>query len=244
MVRFDFEPKKSKNNSKSKLLLLFSLTFVITLFIIGTMFKNFSPPVDVNIGGEEIETADDDSDYFQEGDVDSRLKWIQFEDNMTDSPVVQEVEKDNKLDEQAQIEQLPPKTESKSYKATKEPEAIRPKIPDIPKQKNIYNTQTTPVHIALPAEPPLPSIGEVKNRSVQKNITSSKVYVGFYQTLDEAKLVRDKIDAAVPGFNPYVKSVNGQYIVQVGSFNDRTKAVNFKLELSDKGFPARLMVGE
>ena len=55
-------------------------------------------------------------------------------------------------------------------------------------------------------------------------------------------IIKKQIDNTIPGYNPYIKKVNNQYIIQVASFADKTKAVNFKLELSDKGFPARITV--
>lgn len=244
MARFDVQPKKKKENNKTKLLLLFSITFVFTLFVIGAMFKNFSPPVDVNISGNEVSEIEDEDD-FQEGEVDSRLKWIQFEDNMTVSPVVQEVlpnSKNNNISVNTKKEEPLFKEDLTEKSSVTEP----------PLPKNIYkNTYNTVKNesVKLQAPPPVPSIDEVKKVTVSqtspvKTNSSSKVYVGYYQSLEQAKAVRDRIDSSVPGFSPYVKNVNGQYIVQVGSFSDKTKAINFKLELSDKGFPARVQISE
>ena len=88
--------KKKKSGNKIALILLFISTFLITLFVISGILSTYSPPVDVNIGdGEFIENTamvDEAEDYedLEHADVDSRLKWIQYEDNMTSEEIEEE----------------------------------------------------------------------------------------------------------------------------------------------------------
>lgn len=237
MSRFEPSKKKSKNKNIT-LILLFSITFIMTLFLVGTMFKNFSPPVDVNIGGEELAMQDDDVDdneAYIEGEIDGRLKWIQFEDNMSESPVVNEVSNDKEKLQNNKI------VNTEIKKNIKKAEALEEIRPNTERYRN-YNEQEPPIPIKY-IQPPVPSISDIKNVSQNKNVAvkMTKVYIGYYPTQEEANKAKDRVLSITSGYQPYVKKVGNNYIVQIGSFSDRTKAVNVKLELSDKGLPARLL---
>ena len=231
------QSKKKKNNNYA-LVILFAVTFIATLFLVGAMFKNFSPPVDVSIGGEELVAEDSfEDESIPEGEVDNRLKWIQFEDNKID-------ENHSNSDSNSQTEEnskeFDDKEIKKAEKRIEKLEEIRPKFQPA---KTTYSYNEPPVPIAYKTTPPVPSISDIKNNTTQyvpiQKMT--KVYVGYYPTRESANEVKEKITVAIPGYQPYVKQSGSQYRVQIASFTDRTKAVNFKLELSDKGFPARLL---
>ena len=239
MSRFEPSKKKSKKNKNITLVLLFSVTFIMTLFLVGTMFKNFSPPVDVNIGGEELamqNNDDGDDEAYIEGEIDGRLKWIQFEDNMSESPVVNEVSSDKEKKQNNKI------VNTEIKKNIKKAEALEEIRPNTEKYRN-YNVQEPPIPIKYNTQPPVPSISDIKNVSQNKNVAikMTKVYIGYYSTQEEANKAKDRVLSITSGYQPYVKKVGSNYIVQVGSFSDRTKAVNVKMELSDKGLPARLL---
>lgn len=225
--------KKKKSGNKIALILLFISTFLITLFVISGVLSTYSPPVDVNIGdGEFIENTamvDEAEDYedLEHADVDSRLKWIQYEDNMTSEEFEEEkqAKKIVKPEEQSVNKQVINEIKKASKKAAAQSSARAP----LPKS-NAYNLADSDVIAA----PPIPTVKEIKHK------TTARVYVGYYPTLEQAMHAKNLISAEVPGYQPYVKNVNGQYIVQVANFSDVSTAVQFKLDLSDKGFPARL----
>ncbi len=165
--------KKKKNTKKFAFIFLFSVTFIVTLFLVGAMFKNFSPPVDVNIGSQEVTESNDDIDDFQQGDVDNRLKWIQFEDNMSESPVAQEVSS-QKSSETAKTEFSDEISNWNKKQNTKsqEDELGEPPLP-IPVYKKKVPTAS--------ASAPVPSVNEIRKNT--KPAGFSKVYVGYYSTL-------------------------------------------------------------
>ncbi|MGN0005290.1 MAG: hypothetical protein ACI37Z_04910 [Candidatus Gastranaerophilaceae bacterium] len=236
MSRFQ-TPKTNKKKKKFLLLIIFCITFGVTLFAISQFLKAYTPAVDVNIGQETVTEVE--SDFYQEANIDDRLKWIQFEDNVEESPVVAEVQdtSENKI-ENTNVEKKSNKTnQQKPVQQAKEEPVFSP--------KNIYkNDEKTnfSVPIVEDYEPPVPKVTEVvkSNNNVQTSTKKTKVYVGYYLSMTEANKVKHLISADFPAYNPAVISMNNQYIVQIATFEDRTKAVILQMDLADKGFPARL----
>ena len=75
----------AKNSRKMRQgFVLFTITFLLTLMAVTYVIKNYSPNVDVEIGGESENamTYDESGDIEHKKAVDDRLKWIQLEDNM------------------------------------------------------------------------------------------------------------------------------------------------------------------
>lgn len=218
---------KNKTYKHAKLILLFSVTFVATLLLVSALIKNFSPTVDVNIGKEEI-VQEDDTEETNERGIDDRLKWIQFEDNFAESPVVNEVqnadEKVNKKNKNSAKNIAKAKEEKKNKYIRMAEEEEEPPIP----------VRYNPKAVA-------PAVSEIQKPPVTPATKITKVYIGFYSSAEEATEIKNKLASSVGGYQPFVKKINNNYIVQIGSFTDRTKAVNLKLELSDKGYPARLL---
>ncbi len=106
---------------------------------------------------------------------------------------------------------------------------------------------------AVKKEPPVPTISDIKKQySDFREIpeaspviptpkpASTKVYLGSYADIDEATLVQQKVAAAEPSVVPYVKSVNGKFIVQLGVFSDKERAEALSSKLKEKGFSPKL----
>lgn len=239
--------KKKKN--KYALLILFVVTFVAALFLVSAIFKNFSPPVDVNIGGEETETAVEENEKFAE--LDSRLKWIQYEDAMGEAPVKSEAsvlgtsQKENKIVEKQKKAETP-----STNKNVKNTQKASPVLAEPPVMQYSFDEIPVPVRTTKSVpQPPLPTVAEVKysasTASSQKTTSGqtfmTKVYIGYYPTMEQANIIRNRVSTAVTGYQPYVRRLGSQYVVQVGSFADRERAVGLKNELDGKGFSARLL---
>lgn len=240
MVKFDTESKIPKRRSRIKLLLLFSFTFAATFFLLGTIIRNFSPPIDVNIGNEEIASIENTDDFdeiddFEEGEVDSRLKWIQYEDNNPDVNSTANAEDIEEINNQKNVPAVYKKTQTKiTTKSTTTKSFSKLNHPNKYIMAQDVSLSST---LAEPAD-----INDEKNLSQKSNIVNSKVYVGYYPTKEHAIKALNSINSTIPGFNPFVRILNGQYIVQVGSFTDKGKAMHVKHELLRNGFPAKLTV--
>lgn len=229
------------------LIILFFATFSITILVINLFFKHYSVPVDVSIGNnseaEEIEKVEEE-EYTTLGqhDVDDRLKWIQYEDNNTETSVSKYSGEIKEKDSQNKKEKQKENTEEHKYADVPIPvlepiKLIEPEnvLSSLKHEVNENNEETItqaiqPVANVTPKEEPV---------TVTRKIT--RVYVGFYNTREDAQESLSKITSSISGFSPYVKGMNGKYIVQIASFTDRDKAVNLKTELVNKGFSARLL---
>lgn len=240
MNRFN-TPKTKKKKKKFVLLLIFCITFAGTVFIISEFLKNCSPAVDVNIG-QEIK-HEDETEFYQEANLDDRLKWIQFEDNMEDAPIAelnQDIENKNEKNQSSS------KTATHSVnKKQKQPENILKEEP-VFSSSNIYkNDANTNYNVpdTEQDEPPVPQITELSPqhpKPISSNVRTTKVYIGYYSSLTEANKIKNLLLNDFPSYQPVINNINGQYIVQVGIFNNRTQAVLLQMDLSDKGYPARL----
>lgn len=239
--------KPKKKNNKLTLLVLFVVTFVVALFLVSALFKNFSPPVDVNIGGEAAEETAEENEHFAE--LDSRLKWIQYEDTMGESMVKTEASALGNSVSESEKSEVAQNIEKKSVK--KSEKAVKKQSPALAEPPVMqYSFDEVPVPVRMPktvAKPPVPTVAEVQYRANSAQQTSSaqtamtKVYIGYYPTMEQANIVRGRVSTAVTGYQPFVRRLGSQYVVQVGTFSDRNRAVSLKSELDGKGFSARLL---
>lgn len=241
--------KPKKKNNKLTLLVLFVVTFVVAMFLVSALFKNFSPPVDVNIGGEAAEETAEENEHFAE--LDSRLKWIQYEDTMGESMVKTEASAlGNTASESASTES---KTSSSSEKKSvkKSEKTVKKQSPLLAEPPVMqYSFDEAPVPVRVPktvSKPPVPTVAEVQYRANAQPATQTssssvtKVYIGYYPTMEQANIIRSRVSTAVTGYQPFVRRLGSQYVVQVGSFSDRNRALGLKSELDGKGFSARLL---
>lgn len=239
--------KTKKKNNKLTLLVLFVVTFVVAMFLVSALFKNFSPPVDVNIGGEAAEETAEENEHFAE--LDSRLKWIQYEDTMGESMAKTEASAlGNSVSETSKSE-VSQNTEKKSAKKVeKTVKKQSPALAEPPVMQYSFDEVPVPVrtHKTI-SKPPVPTVADVQYRANSQHQTTSaqsamtKVYIGYYPTMEQANIVRGRVSTAVTGYQPFVRRLGSQYVVQVGTFSDRGRAVSLKSELDGKGFSARLL---
>lgn len=242
--------KKPKKKNNFKFLILFIATFVVALFFVSVLFRNFSPPVDVNIGGEANSEIAEENEHFAE--LDSRLKWIQYEDTMGES--MQKSESSalgNTSSSETKKAETSVKSDKKSVKKV-EKTGKKPLLAEPPVMQYSYDEIPLPVKTKTVTKPPVPTVVEVKNATAvptavnysnysNASVAMTKVYIGFYPTMEQANTIRARVSTAVAGCQPYVRRLGSQYVVQVASFSDRDKAVSLKSELDSKGFSARLL---
>jgi len=222
------QKKSNKQNTKAVFIFYFVVTFLLAFFILGIAFKHFSPTVDVNIGQNEIPSDEINSD----SEMDDRLKWIQYEDNIEEQPTSEkylQAESNNLITKETNTK-------------TEKQETIRPKrTVNETKPKNQSEEIPLPVNTKYITVPPVPTINEVRQNTPAPSVKVTKVYIGFYNDINDALAAKAKISETVPGIQPFVKAVNGQYIVQAGSFTDRQKAVELRDNLNNRGYSAKLL---
>ena len=223
------------SNKVKQTVALFLVTFLVSLIVITYFIKSMSPDVDVEIGGENEQTVEQDgTDSEIKQPIDDRLRWIQMEDNMPGASKRQDGES--------------PDIEYKSTKRKKEDIVKQPESKDKEKSKSDSDT-VTPFEYTNPnkqkpiATPPTP-VQSMQNKQpapFADEFKMSKVYVGSYPTIEQAIQAQNKIMNTSISVSPFVKEVNGSYVLQAGSYANAHKAEAVAREISAAGFPARVV---
>ncbi len=216
----NYNLQKAKNK---KTIYIFFVTFFFSMFIVGFIVKTLTPNVDVEIGDGVSGEQEADVDEENKG-IDNRLKWIQFEDNMPGvSKRLGSTEQENTT------------SESETYQddIAKLEERVR-------QAQTTIKTETTQ---ESKSTPPVPKASDVAKQINAPSIPvrMSKVYIGYYTSIEQAITTQNKIMDAGLNINPFVKEVNGYYVVQAGSYSNKQKAQSIAGEISSLGFPAKVI---
>ena len=198
---------------------LFIVTFLVSLIVITYFIKSMSPDVDVEIGGEDTQntSVEESSESDVKKAIDDRLRWIQMEDNM---PGVSKRE-DGTTAEDVMYESSD-KQENKQNPAELAPvEYVNPQ-------------QHQPV-----LQPPVPA--QPNAQPAAEPFKMSKVYVGSYPTIEQAIQAQNKLMNTSISVSPFVKEVNGTYVLQAGSYANAGKAEAVSREINSLGFHARVV---
>lgn len=247
--------KKKKRKRKNDLMnyfILFIIVFVITLGGLSYLVKSFTPKVEIEIGENNAVPLSESDMNVEVKSVDERLKWIQMEDEMPSVAIREAKESTEKeiLDKQIEKEILNEKTSEvvpKPEKSLSEQEPIfkkqevapKPSISDIVNlpvshPNDFRMASSAPI---IPAPKP-PSSLPVTPSPVQGLM---KVYLGSYSSVDDAMNIQQKVSSDIPEAMPFIKSQNGAYIVQLGSFSNRDVANKFILKLKEKGYSPKII---
>ena len=228
--------RKRKNKSLVKYIILFFCVFALCVVLFLSGIKSYTPVADVDIGNNESMTMNEDDLDFEIKSVDERLRWIQMEDDLPtvavrnskadteikrytpDTTTKLEIEDE---DEKPMVKQVIP-TPIVNKLAEQKPSIPKPTINDVaPAPKTDFRTAQLPKQvIPLPTQPQ----------------SYTKVYLGNYYSLEEAMAVQKRINIEFPETSAFIKATNDYYLVQLGSFADRTKANSFIMQLREKGY--------
>lgn len=228
--------RKRKNKSLLKYLILFFCVFAICVILFLSGIKSYTPVADVDIGNNESMTMNENDLDFEIKSVDERLRWIQMEDDLPTVAV-----RNSKAD--TEIKRYTPDTTTKLEIEDEEEKPGAKKVVQTPVVKNaLAPTQTIPkptINDVIATQQP-----DFKTAQLPKQVIPlptptqvfTKVYLGNYYSLEEAMAVQKKINAEFPETSAFIKATNDYYLVQLGSFSDRTKANSFMMQLREKGY--------
>ena len=208
---------RSKDKKAQQTFTLFIVTFLVSLVVITYFIKSFSPNVDVEIGGESSQYSEDvatDSDVKQA--IDDRLKWIQMEDN---TPGTSETDGEAKNGSEKVRKNVDKKVVSIS-----ENNELKSVDLEVSPQKQIL-APPVPAAPVKPIEPP----------------KMTKVYVGNYPTIEAAIIAQNKLMDVSTSVSPFVKEINGVYVLQAGSYANAGTAESIAREINSLGFQARVV---
>ena len=218
-------------NKKLKALFIFLTTFVISFVVISQSVRLFTPNVDVEIGNA-ISTENAPEEEISEEEkkaVDERLKWIQFEDNVTNTDM-SEVEYSNNPENEVDKNETSTETKKEKLEMIElEEKAELPRLKTLPKINVGPNNENT-------AEVQLP-VKELEKIEFKMN----KVIVGEFGTIEEAMSAQNKLINSNLNIIPYIKGVNGKFILQAGSFANKEMAVSLASQISAMGYNTQIL---
>ena len=229
--------RKRRKNSFMGYFYLFLFVFVLALAGLSYLVKSYSPEVDVTLGNIESEPISQADMGMEVKSVDERLKWIQMEDEMP-SVAIREAKESTEEAIKAKTKKIiePEVNEEPIFKKEEKiPQPslseiasnITPEIADFRTASNPNQVVPLPVNKTPVIPAPIPTL--------------TKVYLGSYTTVDEAMAVQQKIATDIPDSMPFIKSVNGSYIVQLGSFSNSDIAQSFIQRVRDKGYAPKIL---
>lgn len=218
--------KKKKDSNPNRRMLIFVTTFFAMLLLFSVIVKAISPNVDVSIGNDS-ETDAKETGLGVKKFIDERLKMIQMEDNSAGVSV----KNDNKT------------SYGISDAGFNKPSQVADEKITLPKKNNTITDSSgddddQPIQPAV-HNPPRPVNKDVTNPFVSPKM--SKVYVGRYSTVEQAKVAQEILMDAGLDITPFVKDLGGSYTLQIGSYSSRAKAEGLASELQRNNFPARVI---
>lgn len=224
--------RKKRKRKKSSLgyLLLFTFVFLTALWGLSYAVKSLSPNVDIEIGNNEALTDAAIENDAEIKTVDERLKWIQMEDDLPTVAVRNPEEKKDEKTKEKENDKTTTKVETKEEK----PVIELPKKIDFDKIENTNPIEQPKQELDFR----LPTGNVIEPRQpIEKTVT--KVYLGAFDSIEEAIRTQQKVASEEENMVPFIKSINGKYMVQIGSFSDQAKAIALAIKMKEKGYPSR-----
>lgn len=215
--------KKKKKSAPSKMFGIFLTTFFATLLIFTTIARHLSPDIDVSIGDDK-QYENKTIEYGVKRFIDERLKKIQMDD-LTAARMPKDVGQEEKTSENSFLNEP----------GTMEEEIVLPRKGFVLEEENESVKTKSNTAIA----PPRPTKKEL---SVTYEVPKeSKVYVGFYSTIEQARVAQEILIDSGLQITPFIKTIDNAYTLQIGSFASQLKAKELVYELKKYNFPARIV---
>lgn len=241
--------KKKKDNSKNGMLVAVT-TFFVALLLFTIVAKSLSPNVDVTIGGDS-EAEPKETGLGVKKFIDERLKMIQMDDNSAGVSLKNENKKPSTYNDE-DTSYMPQESEEKINLPTKNNKIDNSSdelnaVDEEPVQLNVpvHPTQTTrPVPSAQSTrKPPRPKGRDLSTAPFESPVSPkmSKVYVGRYSTVEQAKVAQGILMDSGINITPFVKNLGSYYTLQVGSYSSKSTADGLASELQRNSFPARVV---
>ncbi len=228
--------QRKKLKRKSDLQLLF-FTFIGAFILFFTAFTYFlpilTPKVEIPALSEDYVLDSITSQDFR-GRIDPRLHSIELQEAVTPK-------ESNKIEKKVNAS---PQTEPVGSISNEDKWVNK-----IKEDKSITEKNETSETISAPKKnslalnvPPRPKPIELKKKlevSPPLPVFNAKVVVGDFSNPKEVKIASDILSSL--NFEPFIREMNGKYILQVASFSDKEKAKELVEELKDRNFEAKII---
>lgn len=255
--------KKPVKINKKRMFFIFSCAFIGFFFLCTMIASMLSPKIDVPALNEENNLTSVSSDDFK-GRIDPRLRMIEMENDIprpdknktaNNEEEISSYETDtSNINADQDVYQdtsgtSKPRKEVMPYDSREYDESITPEDTTT-YQDQEYEHQPAPVPPQPKKTPPKPATqkdnsdplilrDKLKVQNDTKTLT--KVFVGNYSDLNEAKRVSQELTYSDLNVTPFIKESNGKYSLQVGTFSNPQKAVNLANDLKKMNLATRLV---
>lgn len=232
---------RKKKSQQNKLVFIFLSTFFITLITLIYLATAFTPKIDIEVN--DTQTAEEQLSTEEEKmiaeveykSIDSRLKDIQMDDKYlknTQTENTDIVENLKRMKEEAIAKQM----KNNDY-TNEEPEQIERHSLDVIK--------LAPPQLATPQYTKKQETTSTVSQPKKTTTTTpkmTKVYVGKYAEFDQAATVQEALVKSSLVSAPFIKNLNGYYVIQVGSFANMEAAQNVAELLISNGYAAKMVL--
>jgi len=249
--REDIKNRNSK--TKKTLLRLFVTTFSIVLFSFLVLAALMSPNLNIPALNDDKDNVSDVSSSDFKSRIDYRLKQIQVDDGTNKMPSSTADASKEASAEGGQLQSLLSGAQKmqdgilKVDLSTFDAPQLPSKAPTPPSStfKNSYPDSEQPAPprpkaLSSQIQPQQPTSAPYVPKSAQEQAKSYKLLVGNYSSPEEAQGLSDMLSANSSG-KTHIKSYNGIYCVQVGSYSDFTKAQNLANAYRSKNYKVRVV---
>lgn len=230
----DYQDKVAKQK-KQNITMFVSIFFVLLIVFLGVV-RLMSPDVDISLGEDRNSQAQEDDAMVQYG-VDSRLKELQREDELSGENAENATEEDGLV--------KIPKTEDKSFLAIKDEEPVAT-VKYSSSDNDSHQVTTDPHPISSSASPTSLQRGITEHTpAAQTEVVNQpktyRVYVGMYSSQAQAEVARGILQDSGMGLTPVIKQAAGGFTLQVGAFSKKETASNLASRLLNNNYPARVV---
>lgn len=245
--------KNRTSRTKQTVLRLFLTTFSIVLFAFLVLATIMSPHLNIPALNDDKDNVSDTSSSDFKSRIDYRLKQIQVADGTnamqsntmeTNKEIPEEGKLQNMLSGAQKMQDDIIKVDLSTFEAPQLPNKIA-----APPSPTFKNNSYTSEQYAPPKPKALSSIQQTQQQQVPTpyvpktqldEAKSYKLLVGNYSSPEEAQNVSDIFSSGSAG-KTHIKSYNGIYCVQVGSYSDFTKAQNIANAYRSKNYKVRVV---
>lgn len=229
----EYKVRLSKKPHQSFVLFI-SAFFILLLAFLG-FAKLMSPDVDIAIGDEP--QVESEQEGIIRGNVDDRLKKLQDEDNSLGGENTFSTE----LDEKVTIPEKKTEPESESLGVQEETPVVLES--EKAEEKPVQEPEQP---VVQPKPEPQPQVEHLQSQPPQAPVPVAsskiyKVYIGSYSSAAQAEVAKGILSESNAGVSVFVKSLNGSYTLQAGSYTSQEKAQAAASDLLKNNFPARVV---
>ena len=220
--------KKLVNRNPRQGFIMFISVFCVLLIVFLGFAKVMSPDVEISLGDDTVEVEEP----VTPGEIDERLKEIHMEDNSEvlggEGFAIEDggrviIPKQNNSQPEMNI----PQEDENIY--LEEPQPVKLRTPET------HEVSSKPEPSAQPEQP------KASAAPIPQSV-NAKVVVGSYTTLEQAEVAKGILLDAGLGLAPFIRKIEGEYTLQVGSYNSKEKAISAARELLIKNYPARVLI--